>query len=883
MQTNMDKNKKTQKPVQIRKMQNSTSYRVTYDYNGALTSFIKENLPREHWKVKVESFYDPDTKKNRDVWSRDIKAFSIGRVISFLVDNNIKFEFIDLTNQEIEYLRNEFRERQNRLKKILKEKLEGLDVSNMDFDFMKKPPYEYQKQAVRFFELNGGKAILADEMGVGKAQPIYSKVSTPNGWTPIGKLSIGDEIHNRFGGVSQVIGVYPQGIQDVYRVTFSDNTYTDCNIEHLWRVRKNNKKTWLVKSLKYIIDNNIYDESNNYLWEIPITNPVYFVNEVQLPEVVQNGVLINCIPNNIKNSCKENRKQFLQKIFDSISFDNKIKLDSISEILQKDIMELVQSLGGIASVNEEFLEINVDDNVCRFIAKIELIGDSEQLCIKTSASDQTYLTDNFIVTHNTVTAFAYAAKKNLKTLIVCPSSLKLNWKREIDMFLGQKSFVYKYAPPKRSNNVNHPKEYCNFHIINYESLDTYFKYEFKHKCSSPKCKFEAVDLEKSYNKCPLCAKPKSVKSKRFNLLEFEDKQGMTLNPEDYDLIILDECHYIKNETAQRTILIKKAFKDIDKKILISGTPIKSKPIEFFSILNFLRPEEFNSSHEFGKKYCAGHEDSYGWKYDGASNLEELYERIQPFFIRRLKNDILELPPKTFVNIPIELSDKQMKDYEKVEKGVVEQLTDTSDGATKKTPLQIILELKRFVSDIKVKESIPIIKDIIEQGEKVVVFSEFQSTAEAIKDAFKDQSVMIHGGVSTDDRDKAVQDFQDPNSDVMVFSGTIGAAGVGLTLTRSSNLIFIGSAWTSGDMAQAEDRVHRASTTASKVTIMTLYCENTIDEYIMDLLQNKSQIVSKTLDNKIINKTVDTINSISQESTNNNIISDLINKLTNHRF
>jgi SWI/SNF-related matrix-associated actin-dependent regulator 1 of chromatin subfamily A len=386
-------------------------------------------------------------------------------------------------------------------------------------------------------------------------------------------------------------------------------------------------------------------------------------------------------------------------------------------------------------------------------------------------------------------------------------------------------------------------------------------------------------METKYNKCPLCATPKSVKSKRGNLIEFKDKQGTSLIPSDYDLIVLDECHYIKNEAAKRTKVIKKAFKDVPRKILISGTPIKSRPMEFFSILNFLRPEEFNSSHEFGKKYGAGYQDTFGWKYDGASNLEELFGVVQPYFLRRLKSDVLELPPKTFVNIPIELTNKQMKDYEVVEEGVVDQLTGDDNSGEKKTALEVILELKRFVSQIKVKECVPIIKDIIEQGEKIVVFSEFQDTAEAIHKAFAGQSVLIHGGVNTEKRDEAVQTFQDPDSDIMVFSGTIGAAGVGLTLTRSSTLLFIGSAWTPADMVQAEDRVHRASTTSSKVTIMTLYCENTIDEYVMSLLQEKSAVVDKAIDNRVNNKKIEKIDSLSQEVGNGSIVGALVAKLT----
>ena len=85
------------------------------------------------------------------------------------------------------------------------------------------------------------------------------------------------------------------------------------------------------------------------------------------------------------------------------------------------------------------------------------------------------------------------------------------------------------------------------------------------------------------------------------------------------------------------------------------------------------------------------------------------------------------------------------------------------------------------------------------------------------------------------------------------------------------------------MAQAEDRIHRASTTASKVTIMTLFCENTVDEYIMELLQNKSAVVNKAIDNKMTNKKIETTDSLSQEVGNGSIVGALISKLTSGNF
>ena len=618
-----DKNKDV---VKIKKLISGTNFRVTYDYMPIITEYIKNNIPREQWKTHVENTIISGQPK--DIWSRDIKAYSIGKLISFLLDNGIVFNFENMLESEIDVLRNEYRLRQNRLKMILKEKVEGLDTKDMDFSFMKLPPYDYQKSAVKFFELNDGNALLGDQPGIGK----------------------------------------------------------------------------------------------------------------------------------------------------------------------------------------------------------------------------------------TLSLITYAVKNNLKTLVIVPASLKINWKKEVENFTHEKAYIYKYNPPKTSNYQNNEKDESLFHIINYESLDTFLKFENKHKCSNPKCNFNVTNLEKKYDKCPYCHTPKSVKSKVGDIIFIMDKNGDTLDPSSYDLVALDEAHYIKNEAAQRTKIIKKAFKDSKNKILISGTPIKNRVYEMFPLLNFLRPLQFNNSYQFAVKYCAAYENAFGLVTTGASNLEELYETLSPFMLRRLKADLLSLPPKTYITIPIELSEKQRKDYRKLEEGVIEQLQGDmmDDKGQKKNALTIMLDLKVFTSEIKMKESVSIIQDLIDQDEKVVVFSEFKNASEYIKNTFKEKCVLVNGDITLENRNQAVESFQMSDSEVMVFSGTIGAAGVGLTLTRSSTLIFIGKTFDPGGILQAEDRVHRNGSKANKITIMSLICENTIDEHVEELLYNKSLVVDKVIDNKIDKKTVDVV-------------------------
>lgn len=637
-------------PVRIRKLR--TNYELIYDYSPILTTYIK-TLPREHRSVRVDNIKTLDGI-DKDEWVRIIREIQIGNVISFLVDNSISFVFENLLPEEVNNLRAEYLDRQKRIVEIIKAKEEGLNFEDINFDFMKIQPYDYQKQAVKFFELNNGCAILGDQPGVGKSLP-------------------------------------------------------------------------------------------------PIT---------------------------------------------------------------------------------------------------------------------------------------YAAKNKLKTLIICPASIKLNWRKEILKFSNEKAFVYKYIPSKKSGNINFKKEESLFHVINYESIQSYIKLEYKHKCNgnvitpgkgNQKCGVEIIDLIKKYKKCPHCQSSNSFKTKINGIVYIQDKDNSIIDPSDYDMIVIDEFHRIKSTKTDWTQIIKLAFRDsIEKKILISGTAIKSRPMEFFSGLNFMEPDIWNNSHDFGTKYCAGYETNFGWNHDGASNLEELFTRISPTFLRRLKKDVLsQLPPKTFTEIEIELTPVERKEYDAILKEVKKVINSEGLEEDKEmTYLEKIHKLKQFTGQVKLNRLISdgIVTDIASNGDKLVIMSDYQSIAETLHNTYPDISVLHTGSMNLDNKQASVDRFQEEKK-ISLFSGMIGASGVGITLTEASKLIFLGLAWTPGDMMQAEDRIHRATTTHNNIQIITYICIDTIDEIIRDLLNQKESVVYKILDGKAMNK-----NSTSSDSS---IMKELINNLKSH--
>lgn len=453
----------------------------------------------------------------------------------------------------------------------------------------------------------------------------------------------------------------------------------------------------------------------------------------------------------------------------------------------------------------------------------------------------------------TAQIIAYAIKNNLKTIVICPASLKLNWRNEIYKFSNEKAFIYKYNPPKKFNIKTNSKEESLFHVINYESLDTYFKLNYSHTCKNNKCKHKFVDHKKTHKKCPNCGFEKTISSRiTKNLSPFEDEKGIILNPEDYDLIVCDEAHYLKNQSSKRTKLVRKMFINVPKKILLSGTAIKNRTEELFSLLNFIDPKEWDNLHTFALRYCAAFESNFGWDYKGASNLDELFQRISPYFLRRLKRDVLKnLPEKTFTVLPIALTEKQFRDYEKIEKNVVEvinEMGEVEDVEEDGLFISALQKLRKFTSDIKVDESLDYLQNIVDSNQKIVVFCNFISSAEKIYNHFKDNAVIFTGEYNMQHKQDAVDKFQN-DENCNIFVGTIGAAGVGITLTAADTSLFIEEAWSPSDNIQAQDRIHRASQKSSSVRIIKFVCEGTIDEYIEEVLAKKESIITKVLDGK----------------------------------
>ncbi len=402
-------------------------------------------------------------------------------------------------------------------------------------------------------------------------------------------------------------------------------------------------------------------------------------------------------------------------------------------------------------------------------------------------------------------ALAYVAHEGIKkTLVICPASVKYSWESEVDKWTNLSSFVIDgksgFDPVGNQENII---------IINYDILHKYFK--------------ELV---------------------RFN----------------FDCLIMDEFHFIKNSRARRSKVAKLIARRIPKSILLSGTPILSRPSEMFNGLNIIDPYSFNNYYTYATKYCNGHNDRFGWNDKGASNIPELQAKISRYFLRRTKEQVLpQLPKKRFINFPVELSPESRAEYLLAVNNFKAFLRDKKDKDEEEIAKTLMGEalakvgyLRQITTKGKVKDGKELIRSIVDSGEKVVVFSCYREPLKIFKETFGDEAVMLSGETPLIERKEIIDQFQN-NPNVKIFLGGIKSAGVGITLTAASNVVFLDLPWVPADHMQALDRCHRLGAIAESLSIYQMYAGRTIDQMMIKLLARKQKIFDALIEGQNIKK------------------------------
>lgn len=316
------------------------------------------------------------------------------------------------------------------------------------------------------------------------------------------------------------------------------------------------------------------------------------------------------------------------------------------------------------------------------------------------------------------------------------------------------------------------------------------------------------------------------------------------------LIITDECHYYKNSKAARTKAVKKLVKSTPEFIAISGTPITSRPMEFFTALNLLLPDSFSNFTEYAQEYCDASFDGRQWSYKGASNIMKLHKILtSTIMIRRKKKDVLkDLPDKTKVIIAVDITNR--KEYLRAEQNVINYIRQTKGdyAANKAAVAETIVQigvLKQLAAVGKMTQAFEWIDNFLETGQKLTIYAVHKVIIATLMERYEKISVKIDGSVANNKREGIVNEFQ-TNPKIRLFIGNMGAAGIGITLTVASNMLILEFPWTPSELDQVEDRIHRISQKEA-VFIYNLVGKNTIDETIIDLLNEKSRVISGIMD------------------------------------
>lgn len=414
------------------------------------------------------------------------------------------------------------------------------------------------------------------------------------------------------------------------------------------------------------------------------------------------------------------------------------------------------------------------------------------------------------------------------TLVICPASLKINWKREIGMCYNDLICIIESGPVGKI-------PVANWYVINYDML--------------PKYEAQILDL---------------IKVKWI------------------DTIVIDEAHYIKGKSTIRSKTTLAIAEKAERVYCLTGTPVMNRPAELYNLLKAIKHPLGEAKTTYIKRFCGGQmktlvrdlfkgktffvdpSKSYPFRAQkqrykvytfvddtGAMHLPELHKEIQGSILRRTKKEVLDLPEK-IISIEVCDLDREWKmKYEIAWDEYIDWVQRNPEGKDLENimiakHLVEIGKLKQVCSLAKINRIVADVGNAIEQGEKVIIFSQYTETIDTLFSMIPN-AVKLTGTSTMEERQQAVDEFQ-TLPDVKVFIGNMKAAGVGINLTAASIVVFADMEWTPGIHDQAEDRAHRIGTEGT-VNVYYYVVKDTIEEDIVAVLEEKRGIVEEIIEGK----------------------------------
>lgn len=786
----------------------------------------------------------------------------------------------------------------------------------------------FQKGGISEVLGSGNSAIIADDMGLGKAQPLDSRILTPQGWRRMGEIQVGDMVVGSDGRPTRVEGIYPQGLKEIFRVTFNDGATTECCDEHLWQVNssvgRRMGRPWKVQSLRDVRQS-LHDAAGNRRHFIPMVSPVEMtpkdlpLDPYLLGFLLGDGCMMNHythfssadadlvsavadlvpeslqvkhiqnddyrigsagpgVPNEVHRTLKSlgltgkgsddkfipeiyligsvsQRVALLQGLLDTdgfISTDGVLQFSSNSTQLLEGVAQIVMSLGGNArhtskitasgkthhlltiALSAEVVPFRIARKASRYVprqkykptrafAKVESLGLKLAQCIKVAAADHLYVTDDFIVTHNTIQGIgilngrtansdlAEGAADRFRAIVFCQANMRLKWVREINKWKINQGLTVGHAEGKDWPDTD-------VVVINY-------------------------DIVKNHTD------------------RIRDVQ--------WDIVLADEAHNLKNPEAQRTQAILGdllsdegqgmiPLADKGQLVHLTGTPKPNRIAELWPLVTSTRPDIWGRGPTARQAFLNRYEPPTLIKKKMRRGNRE-YEIIIPMpgkpvrelelqlrlrgsgsFIRRLKRDT-DLPPKfrTPIEMPFKLSKEELAllreaeaDLSAIQERLLEgqgaragrsrearEIIDVISGLSPDSPaFQEIARVRRNLGALKAPHAAEFIIDELkedneiaeEDRRKTVVFAHHHEVIETIsrmaEEAFPGGVLVYDGGVSNKKRQDRIDKFmEDPKARLFIMSL---AGATGITLTSSARMRVVEPDWSPSNMVQIEDRIWR---------------------------------------------------------------------------
>ena len=330
-------------------------------------------------------------------------------------------------------------------------------------------------------------------------------------------------------------------------------------------------------------------------------------------------------------------------------------------------------------------------------------------------------------------------------------------------------------------------------------------------------------------------------------------------PNEFDMIVLDEAHVCKNSTSTQGANLLKLTK-ATYRIPATGTLLLNNPLDVYVPLKWIDADRSTKTN-FENYYCV-YGGLFGNDFIGYRNLDTLKTQLELYSLRRRK-DLLNLPPKTVIEEYVDMNDTHQKFYNDIESGIVDEVDKVT--MSKDVVLGMVLRLRQATACPSILTTTPIrsskidrccelCEEIVADGNKVVVFSTFKQTAHEIVDRLNHLCPVTGTG---DDPDEVISyniDKFQSDDNTRVFVGTWQKCGTGFTLNSANYMIFIDTPWTDGAFQQACDRIHRIGS-SKPVFIYNLICSNSIDEKVLEIVQDKAALSDFIVDDEISPKSL----------------------------